>query len=68
MKPIDLSNVQILNANARTLKLGNTTRLNKQLSQGQNTFATKPMNSTKNFVRLSENSLSAKSKTLITVS
>lgn len=69
MKPsTDPTNMQMHSGNAKVLKMGNNTmRLNKQLSQGQSNFGTtKPLGSTKSFIKLSENSLSAKSKTIIT--
>ena len=53
--------------NQRTLKLGQTTRLNKQLSQGPHNFCPKVAASTKNITRMSENSLFPKTKTIMAV-
>ena len=61
----ELSTIQVSTANARALKLGGTQRLSKQLSLGANNFQTKV--STKSIVRMSENSLSSKSKTLMSM-
>ena len=52
--------------NARVQKLDRTQRFSKQLSQGSGSFATKTNTnaSTKSMIRLSENSLNSKSKTI----
>lgn len=63
----ELTSMQASLSNSRIGKLDRTQRFAKQLSQGSSNFGTK-VSSSKNIVRLSENSLSQKSKTIIAVS
>ena len=64
----ELTSMQASLSNSRIGKLDRTQRFAKQLSQGSSNFATKVPSTSKNIVRLSENSLSQKSKTIMTVS
>lgn len=50
---------------SRMAKPERTQRISKQLSQGSNNFLTKTNASSKTLARLSENSLMAKSKTIV---
>ena len=64
----ELGGMQSASSNPRIGKLDRTQRFSKQLSQGSSNFSTKISGSTKNIVRLSENSLAQKQKTMMVVS